>query len=80
MTKICNKCKTEYFLTFYNKRPLNKDGLHGSCKNCTRQYVKEYSSKNKESKLRRDKIWRDKNREKIKSYDKKAYTKHKQKK
>ncbi len=58
-TKICNKCKVEKELIWFNKNNRRKDGLDNHCKDCTREYMnslrprykeksKEYYEQNKE--------------------------------
>lgn len=46
LTKCCSTCKTEKPLIEFGKQSKNKDGLKYSCKLCSRQYSKEYHSKN----------------------------------
>jgi hypothetical protein len=55
MKKVCTKCKIEKNLTEYRNSVRNKNGLQSWCKKC------EEESKKK---------WREKNREKIREYDK----------
>jgi len=56
--KVCSKCNLEKELIDFNKSKLNKDNLRGYCKIC-------------QSKL--DKLYREKNKEKLKEYSKKHY-------
>ena len=46
--KKCTKCGIEKPLTEFHKHKETKDGLYGRCKQCARQYDKEYYAKNKE--------------------------------
>lgn len=41
-TKICSKCGRELPLTEYYKRKSSKDGLYNYCKECCKQYNKQF--------------------------------------
>jgi len=66
--KICNKCNTEFPLSFFFKNKNNKDGRLNSCKNCCREYNLKYKSKNKKLLYKQNKDWRLRNKERIKKY------------
>lgn len=52
--KQCNKCKLELELTMFNKSPINKGGLHYSCKDCQKAYDKDYKTQyNLRTKIKR---------------------------
>ena len=42
--KICKVCKVERDLSLFNKSK-NKDGLNSKCKDCEKEYNKNYSIK-----------------------------------
>lgn len=46
--KICRVCKRELPEEMFQKDPKNKDGLKGSCKDCTKEYRKKYNAFQKE--------------------------------
>jgi len=60
---ICKKCNRAYFNNYYQK---NKDELNIK----GRKRRKEYYQKNKDNELLKAKVYREKNREKIKEYQK----------
>lgn len=64
--KMCNKCKQIFDKSMFNKNNRNKDGLRYDCKNCCKEYKKEYYSKNKESILNKNKEWTKNNPDKNK--------------
>ena len=49
MTKICNKCGEEKPATtdYFRKAKANKDGLRGQCKDCIKEYEKQYRQENR---------------------------------
>lgn len=49
--KVCGKCKIEKPFEDFNKHPLAKNGLNSKCKNCEREYNKQYQL-NKKSKIK----------------------------
>jgi hypothetical protein len=72
--KKCSKCLFEKDLSEYNKNLKYKDGLSCWCKNCQndyqRKYYKKYYEVNKNKEKIRNKKYKEKNIEKIKSYRK----------
>ena len=76
--KICKKCKQEECFEMFNKHKNTTDGLQPWCKNCTREYLNEYTKDNKqvlsaEAKLKKqeyNKSWRKANKDKKYLYDK----------
>lgn len=46
-TKECSKCKETKPISEFYRSKKNKDGLHGLCKTCFKNYAREYYSKNK---------------------------------
>lgn len=50
MLKTCSECKKEYPSTseYFYKNTISKDRLSYWCKNCRKEYQKEYSKKNPE--------------------------------
>jgi hypothetical protein len=47
--KLCNKCEIEKKLIFFNKDKSKKDGYRNSCKDCQKNYSRDFYIKNKES-------------------------------
>ena len=45
MSKICSKCKIEKDESEFYTNPTNVDGLDYYCKECKKQYVKDYNKK-----------------------------------
>jgi hypothetical protein len=45
-TKICNKCNIEKSITEFHVNKLGKDGHHCQCKECKKNYKKEYNKIN----------------------------------
>jgi hypothetical protein len=48
-SKLCNKCEIEKDLIFFNKDKSKKDGYRNSCKECQKNYSRDFYLKNKES-------------------------------
>lgn len=46
--KLCNKCEIEKNLIFFNKDKSKKDGYRNSCKDCQKNYSRDFYIKNKE--------------------------------
>jgi len=64
MNKICNKCRIEKDVEFFNKNKATKDGYRHECKDCRRINNSKYKEKIKES----NKIFRENNKEYYKKY------------
>lgn len=49
-TKVCSKCHEEKPLSsdYFNKNKANKDGFNGQCKECKKEYLKQWRQKNPE--------------------------------
>lgn len=62
-TKKCKKCNKEKEIEEFRKN-------RNSCKDCEKQYAKEYRYKNHDIVIERTKIWKKNNIEKIKQYEK----------
>jgi hypothetical protein len=73
MTKICNKCKIEKSIEYFNKESNNKSGFRGQCKECR----KEYLLANKEKISKQSKLYNTKNKEDISKQKKEYYNKNK---
>lgn len=76
MTKVCSKCGEEKPATteYFRKAKRNKDGLMRQCKDCTKEYYKQYRQENKEKLKEYKKQWRQENQE----YFKQWYQKNKE--
>jgi hypothetical protein len=73
--KECSKCKEKKDLSFFTKLKKSKDGLSYWCKECRKKSQYKWLQKNKE----KIKAYNKKNKEKIKAYRKKYYEKNKEK-
>ena len=84
--KHCIKCNETKSIDNFHKHSKNKDGLHSYCKECAikssqlsyqnnkerhAQNVKEYNKNNPEVSKAANKKWRDKNKDKMKLWQKK---------
>ena len=47
-TKYCNKCKEIKNIDDFHKQKASRDGHHSICKECAKEYTKNYYSNNKE--------------------------------
>ena len=75
-TKKCSKCGEEKPMTkeFFNSRKKGSiDGFRNQCKDCRKQYNREYRQNNKEILSQKNKEWIEKNSEHIKERRKKYY-------
>ena len=65
--KSCIKCKGIFELNLNNfyKRKLSKDGFDNMCKNCKREYDKQYKLINKEKIYAKCREWNSLNKEKL---------------
>ena len=83
--KVCTKCGVWKALEEYNKHKLSKDGKRSMCRECQKEYKKqwnknnkeyykeynkEYYQNNKEYFKEHNKQWREDNKEYIKEYEK----------
>jgi len=89
MKKVCSRCGIEKNIDYFYKNRTNPDGLNYYCKECKKQYDKEwyqnhreerikYSQRPEVKKYRKEyqKEWRKDNPERKKESDKKWYQKH----
>ena len=67
--KECLICKQSLELSAFNKDPTRKDGHHPWCRECNREYKKNYYLKYKDKLLEQTKVNRLENLEKIREYD-----------
>lgn len=61
--KICKVCEIEKDLSFFNKKYKGKDGFNTKCKECEKEYNKNYYLLNKEYFKKHNKDWNSKNRD-----------------
>ncbi len=73
--KECSKCKETLPYEDFYKRVVNKDGYMNQCKSCRKQYKKLYYEKDKEADNERSRLWRLKNNERVREYNKEYYDK-----
>jgi hypothetical protein len=78
-TKICNKCKEEKKICDFGKNNSKKDKLQGICKNCDRLKSKDYREKNKEKYRSSQKKTYEKNKEERILINKDYYNKNREK-
>jgi HNH endonuclease len=77
--KTCTKCNKEKHATeeFFVKQKSNKSGLGSQCKECRSNYLKIYKKKNKEKIKQLDKQYRENNKGKIAIYQRRYYKNNK---
>lgn len=69
--KTCSKCKiTKSRIEFANHKQ-HKDGLYTQCKSCANKTKRTYYNNNKEKTYKTVSLWREKNKDKVKIYQKK---------
>ena len=71
--KNCVKCNELKSIEDFYKSKRNKDGLYTYCKVCQKLKRNNSYKKNKEIETKRNKIWYENNKEKIKEYRKEYY-------
>lgn len=74
--KICFICHENKKITEFPKHPKMKDGHLNKCKICTKNYLKKYYDKNKDTMVLKMKEWRNNNKEYKNSIDNKYYWKN----
>ena len=74
VVKICSKCGAEKDLSCFSKDARKKSGLRALCKECHKEYMKEYNKNNKE----KAKEYYRNNNEIIAKYHKEHYQKNKE--
>lgn len=47
-TKICSRCKKELPIDMFNKDKSRSDNLDNNCKQCRKEYLKQYRNENKD--------------------------------
>lgn len=68
ITKICTKCGVEKPLSEYNKRKSGKHGVEAQCRDCRKQYGRQYRKDNKEYVYRTIREWKINNPVKVNEY------------
>lgn len=66
--KLCKKCKQAK--KEFHKNKNSKDGLSSICKHCVSDYSKQRWAKNRQNESARAKVWRNKNVDYVKKYEK----------
>ena len=69
MNKKCIKCGEVKELEGFSKRSRNKDGYRGTCRLCATAMSKAWQAANRERQAAYVKVWRSKNKEHIKEYE-----------
>lgn len=77
-TKICKKCGKELPLSEFNKRKVTKDGYNHWCKECVKQYNKQYREEHKEAIAEINRQYYQDNREDILEQQKQYRQEHKE--
>ena len=57
--KLCKKCNTTKEFLEFSKKKSNKDGLNNWCKECNKEYLKNYYLENKDLKLHLESLFID---------------------
>ena len=65
-TKVCTKCGVEKPLGEYNKKKRGKHGVESQCRDCRKQYGRQYRKDNKEYVNRAIREWQINNPVKVK--------------
>lgn len=78
--KTCVKCEILKEISEFSKAKNNKDGYHGRCKLCIRQFNKEYCEKNKEKLKNSRKTYNEQNKERFEERNKRLREKNKNEK
>lgn len=73
--KKCTKCLIEKEITEFQKHPFSKGGINSRCKDCLREYNREYRAKNPIWVSLQNKKWRASNPERAKLSDFKKHQK-----
>lgn len=77
-TKICNSCGRDLDIEMFHKRSCNKDGYDSICKECKSKRDKKYREQNKDILKEKSKKYREENKDIIAQKKKKYYQEHKQ--
>ena len=77
--KKCTKCKEEKPFEDFNKHKRLKDGRQSNCRECAKEYKKQYRENNKEKIREYNKQWHENNKEKARERKKQYYEKNKEK-
>jgi len=77
-TKICTTCNKEKELLLFSKDKSTNDGLCYKCKECTKEYKKQYKINNRETIAIGNKKYRENNLNKVKETKRIHYIKHKE--
>jgi hypothetical protein len=62
ISKVCGKCKLERPLEEFYKAKRRKDGCRSVCKDCDKQYYKQWCEENKDNVIRYRKEYYEKNK------------------
>ena len=76
--KVCKRCHIEKDTTFFSKKNSSKDGLNNWCKNCNKEYLKQYYIDNKETLDNRSKQYYIDNIDEITQYSKNYKKEHRE--
>lgn len=57
MSKVCPRCNTTKENALFSKDRIKKDGLSCYCKECSKEYNKEYRTNHPELKSKKKKYW-----------------------
>lgn len=68
--RTCTKCNIEKDIKEYGLHKSSGDGIRHWCRDCCKEYKKQYSKNNKEELKERNKQYRENNKEKINEYHK----------
>ena len=71
--KHCTKCNVTKSIENFSKHKSTTDGFRNQCKDCIKQYNKQYQIDNKKTIMARDKKYYQNNRDTIKNRNKKYY-------
>ena len=74
--KKCTHCKKIKSFSEFNKNISQKDGYHHQCRKCQSKFAKSHRKTNKEVLNKNTRLWRKKNKKKVKDLNIEYYNKH----
>jgi len=77
MLKKCARCRIEKDVSEFGKKSSEKDGLQRWCKECRKEYYREYKEKNYDRLTSYQKLYRESNKDLIQIRNKNYYAKNK---
>lgn len=76
--KTCAKCGELKSVEDFNNQKVSKDGKHSQCRECSKEYYKQWEEEHKEEKAIKDKQYKEEHKREIAIRDKQYYQDHKE--